>query len=450
MRRQHHQLPNRQRGAVAVVVGLAIVVLVGFLGLVIDLGRMFVIKTELQNSTDACALAAAQELNGENDALERAVAAGSVVGNRNSANFQSVALSFDSGDISFSPNLDGTYRTIAEGAVAASAEYAKCTMPMGGITTYFIRVLNLLPGVSIGPQTVSAFAVATLKPAATACLVPLGFCSKPIPSTCPGGEQPSIYGHCPGKWYDGRFDAGGGVTGSFNWIDFTPQTPGDAPCNGTGTSELACLLEGTGYCGATVGMQVGSPGNLGNAAAQSWNTRFGLYMSGEGNPQASTAVPDFTGYAYTPTNWSTEFNALGGPSSTVGAQNFNTNRLAHFNYNGGVVQDKPDTGNAITGLDIGNQYKASSGGDLGTHGIQGADRRMVSVPIMDCSEWEDTNSKAEIKDVACVLLLHPIAGPGDIVRMEYVGLASEPGSPCSTFGSGPGTTGGPQIPVLVQ
>ena len=51
-----------QRGVVVIVFGLMLVVLIGFAGLVIDLGRLFVIKTELQNAMDAWALSAASQL----------------------------------------------------------------------------------------------------------------------------------------------------------------------------------------------------------------------------------------------------------------------------------------------------------------------------------------------------------------------------------------------------
>ncbi len=454
MTKRYVPLKSRQGGAVAIVTGLAIVVLIGFLGLVIDLGRMFVIKTELQNATDACALAAAQELNGTADALTRGVATGSTVGNRNSASFQGTALNFTTADISFSPVLspNSSYRTIAGGAVASTARYAMCTMPMNNINTYFIQVLNLLPGVNIGPQTVGAYAVATLRQSQVACLIPLGFCTNTTPpASCPGGGAPSAYGHCPGSWYSGRFDAGGGSTGSFNWIDFTPTSPGNPPCTGGGTAELGCLLEGGGFCGAAVGLQVGKPGNLGNAAAKSWNSRFGLYQGGAGNPQATTAATDFTGYAYTPTNWPSQLNARTGTSPVAGAANFNTKRVERRNYNNGIgAGGNPTIGNGITGLGIGNAYNVSSGGTSGTHGTLGADRRLVSAPIINCANWETTNHQAPIQNVACVLMLHPIGSPGDTVRMEYVGLASDPGSPCSTFGSGTGTGIGPRIPVLVQ
>lgn len=60
-----------QRGAVAIIVGICIVVLVGMIGLVVDMGHLFVFKTELQNAADSCALAAAKELDGASDALDR-------------------------------------------------------------------------------------------------------------------------------------------------------------------------------------------------------------------------------------------------------------------------------------------------------------------------------------------------------------------------------------------
>ena len=57
--KHQRQRQREQRGAVMILFSLTIVVLIGFAGLAIDLGRAFVIKTELQNAMDACALSAA-------------------------------------------------------------------------------------------------------------------------------------------------------------------------------------------------------------------------------------------------------------------------------------------------------------------------------------------------------------------------------------------------------
>lgn len=62
-------LKNRQGGAVAVVVGISIVLLVGFLAMVIDLGHLYVAKTGLQNAADAAALSGVKQLDGSADGI---------------------------------------------------------------------------------------------------------------------------------------------------------------------------------------------------------------------------------------------------------------------------------------------------------------------------------------------------------------------------------------------
>ncbi len=66
-------MPGRQRGAIAIIVGLSIFVLIGFLALVLDLGRTYIAKTELQNAADAAALAGAKELDGSTAGIDRAL-----------------------------------------------------------------------------------------------------------------------------------------------------------------------------------------------------------------------------------------------------------------------------------------------------------------------------------------------------------------------------------------
>src|SRR5512139_511418 len=122
MRRQHLQLPKRQRGAVAVVVGITILVLIGMIGLALDMGQMFVNKTELQNAADACALAAARELDGTADALTRADAAGVLVGTQNRVGFQGAAVTLTAADISYSAQLSPNTSTYYKTSSAASVD----------------------------------------------------------------------------------------------------------------------------------------------------------------------------------------------------------------------------------------------------------------------------------------------------------------------------------------
>lgn len=56
--------PKRQRGAVAIIVGLTLFILIGMLAFAVDLGHAYLVKTGLQNGADAAALAGAVELDG--------------------------------------------------------------------------------------------------------------------------------------------------------------------------------------------------------------------------------------------------------------------------------------------------------------------------------------------------------------------------------------------------
>lgn len=67
--------PCRQRGAILVMTVLFLVVLLGFSALALDLGRLYVLRTEMQNAADAAAMAAAAELDGNDNAISDAVLA---------------------------------------------------------------------------------------------------------------------------------------------------------------------------------------------------------------------------------------------------------------------------------------------------------------------------------------------------------------------------------------
>ncbi len=62
----------KQKGAVLVMTAFFIVILMGISAFALDLGRLFVLKSQMQNAVDAAALAAAAELDGQDSARERA------------------------------------------------------------------------------------------------------------------------------------------------------------------------------------------------------------------------------------------------------------------------------------------------------------------------------------------------------------------------------------------
>ena len=443
MRRQPQQFPKRQRGAVAVVVGLSIFVLVGMIGLALDAGQLFVNKTELQNAADACALAAARELDGTADALTRADAAGVLVGTQNLVGFQGTAVRLSAGDISYSEHLspNSAYQTSADGADPAAARFAMCTVERDDIGMWFMGVRGF------GDQTVSAYAVATLAHSQSTCAIPIGVCNQ-------------AGGFVVGQWYSGKYESGTpSTTGSYNWIDFTVQNGWEPPepdlCNtgpGGGANEIKCLLTGPGQCQLPpVGTPVGQQGEIA-AVADSWNTRFGLY---KGTFTLPNSPPDFTGIAYVqagigigkdigqPSSKAIETwpnpapqNAYAGTHPDGTTANYQSAKAVNAPY-----QDSNPAG--ITGVEA---YNISQSPALGQFGSQ---RRIALAPVVDCEDLALSHPQpVPLQGYACMLMLNPIKGPSDVV-MEYLGDPAVPGSPCSSFGLAGGAAG-PLVPVLVQ
>src|SRR3954469_17596832 len=127
----HTSVQRQQRGAVILTAAFALLFLLGFMGLALDFGHLFVVKTEMQTAMDSCALAAAQELDGASDALTRATNAGRTAGNLNRVNFQGGASGIVDTDVTFSDSLIGAYSHTF--APVANARYARCTRTRTGI-----------------------------------------------------------------------------------------------------------------------------------------------------------------------------------------------------------------------------------------------------------------------------------------------------------------------------
>lgn len=419
---------RRQRGAVAIILGITLAVLIGFAGLAIDLGRFFVIKSELQNAMDACALAAASQLRpGQNDpnALNRAVAygrvfstggvdnaatggSGDIAAIKNRANFQDTVIDIAVNQITFSDSLNGDYQP-AGSANANTAAFAKCGFPLTNLPIFFMRVLSP----SLQTQTVSAMAAATLAPSSSSCLIPVAVCKK---------NNGTNFGITVGEWMPAHSKYG---TGNFGWIDFDPP----------GQKDLKASLAGSGQCSAQIGDKVGTQGV--NATTFSyWNARFGLYRSG--GPTLAEAAPDFTGYSYADAKW----NPLSGSAQlprtngAVGSSVFADYKLraASFDH----FQGTPP-----------NPYaKDPSAVDLQ---VNGRIKRLAVAPVVDCDAWASGNGSAQpsIEGYACVLMLNPVFDQNkEKAVLEFLGLSTQTGSPCATNGE-PGTFG-PLVPQLVQ
>jgi len=398
------------------MVGLILAVLLGMAGLVIDLGGLFVAKTELQSAMDSCALAAAQELDGATDALTRATSAGKTAGNANNVVYQKTSASITDADITFSTSLTGLYS--GAGSASPTSGYVKCNHAKSGIVAYLIKMVG-----GASTNTVGALAVATRVHAQSTCPIPVGL----VPKT--GGTSPD-YGYQKGEWVNMLYSGGSATPGEMGWYNLDGST---------NAAETKTEMD-VGYCNSKVGDKLGTPGAK-VAVDDAWNARFGIYKN---KFTASDLRPDYTGYAYTATNWknSVPQNAFSGTptaGSDATAANFKTKRVAYANYaNTGT---KVSAGNTITGLNIKGGYQnlatSGTGGDLATYGTS---RRVVLVPVV---------SSSKIVDFACMLMLQPVDGPTTTIQFEYLGNAGSTSSPCTPSGLAGGNKG-PLVPALVQ
>lgn len=418
----------RQSGAVILTTALLLLFLLGFMGIAVDFGRLFVVKSEMQTAMDSCALAAAQELDGGPDALSRATSAGKTAGNANKIQFQGEAAGLLDADVTFSDALDGTYSSTF--APVANATYAKCTHTRTGLAPWLLQALSGFTGDPKYQATNGVFAlgVATLTPAQTACPLPVRI--------RPRNTTPPDFGFKKGDWISTVYKDSGPnedtEPGHFGWANLNPDNPSSA-------ETIRDQLRGTGSCIKT-DAAIAATG-MKFSAAEEWNSRFGLYKSSKPDAKISitNAPPDLTGYSYYP-------DTMGGqtPIDTDVLPDFLDRRASNRSY--GDTVDTVKAGDNLTGLKIKGGY---GDGDMGTYAAgpralstHGANRRLVLAPVMSATE-------GKVDGWACVLMLHPIDGPNTTVYLEYVGNASNASSPCASSGLAGGTTG-PLVPVLVE
>ena len=420
------RLPAREDGVVAIIIALVLAMLLGFGGVVLDLGHLFVNKTELQNAADACALAAAGQLACDPAGgagcpasfLADAEAAGIFVGSRNASNFQKGSVVIAPADVRFHTAIGPipSFKSRAGGA-NANSKFAMCIARSAGIAPWLMQART-----QVAPAVVEAVAVATLAPGQTACnAAPIGVCSK--------NATPPNYGYGTiGEWIVSSFNGSNngddsGLAGNFRWVDFTPSAGGASEVRDQ-------LLGNSSVCGIAVGNDIREEG-VKQGAKSAWNTRFGIYPNGANGYSPADVAPDKTGYAY-PSKAPGTVIAIGQSAYA----DYRAKQAAHSRFKSNEYAPTGSAGN-VSGNPISDAE----------HLQYGAERRLIPVPVLECNK-----SPASVKILAmgCVLMLNPMSnGSSGNLYLEWRGLANAPGSPCRSAGVAGGTTG-PLVPTLVQ
>lgn len=153
--RVSNTLPSakRRRGYALVSLALLIPALLAATGLSVDLGRVYVAKTELQSFADSAAINAAFELDGTTAGIANAAAANGpgTTATRNRWNFSSQAVPTPTVEFATQPN--GVFPS--NPGSAAGYRFVRVTLT-GPVPIYFLRVL---PDVE-STQNITASAVA--------------------------------------------------------------------------------------------------------------------------------------------------------------------------------------------------------------------------------------------------------------------------------------------------
>jgi Flp pilus assembly protein TadG len=416
---------GREKGAIILTFAMMLLFLIGFAGIAIDLGRLFIVRTELQTALDSCALAAAQELDGQSNSTTRARNAGLVAGNVNNVNLQSPTWDghgkLTANDISF---RDQDYAaTVSD----ASARYVQCQHTQFGVKAWLLPLMTAFSGTAY-PSTNSVLgtAVATRGHAQSVCPVPLAF--RVLNNTPPNyGMVPPIK---PGDWIPVLVDNGTLAPGQIGWANYNGA-------NDQSANETSIELGENGTCGVGIGRAT-LPGTHGvqESMMTVWNARFGIYKNKDG-PDVSH--PDYSGYAYTTKNWS--------GSSAYGDYVIKRKNFASLDNDKSSLSEGWNI--AFDGK-IGHGFTSiATPGTGGTHAQFGYNRRVVLVPVVTAAN--------QIIDFACMFMLAPLNDPAGKGKFEntnfeflgFTGVAGTSPSPCTTNGLAGGAAGA-LVPVLVR
>lgn len=253
---------RRQRGAIAVMLAVLIFAMIGLLGIVIDLGHLYVRKTELQNAADAAALAGARQMNSRSSGIAAAVTASIAMAAVNASDLGRTPVTITDAQVRFGPSPDGPWSdsATAQGA-ASSMHFIKVDttgIAQGTRRTWFMPLINS----ALASTTATGIAVAG-------------------PSLCEGVPificQPASGSFTPGQTYffaeKSGYPIGPGDIGYFD-----PVPPG-APGLISGASDMRDIMcAGKIFC-LPPGTYSSLSQNAFGTMARAINTRFDDYSS---------------------------------------------------------------------------------------------------------------------------------------------------------------------------
>lgn len=402
---QHFGARTAQRGVAIPLIVIAMTVLILMAGLALDVGHMMLSKARLQNTVDAAALAAAKILDEtDSTALATAAALQAFGLNASDAGNQELSRSYSSGSIQVTVQYSSTLPPFTPGS--ATGPYVRVIATGFAMPTALVRVSG------ITQLSVAATAVAGPSPTAnTACnLAPMMVCGNPTP---PAG---TFWGYSVNAPQVLKSSAPGSAAvgpGNFQLVQL----------GGTGANIVRNNLAGSyqACVNSTDTLQT-ETGNATGPTAQGLNTRFGQYS---GPVTMAQYPPDVltTGQSPALTLDKSGDITLGNNGPVITANNINQLLFSYLTY-------LADEANPAT-----YQYQPVSSGGPGVF-----NRRILSVPIGNCTGTSNGSTSVKILGFGCFFLLQPVTQQGstDYVFGQFIGNCDVNGEPGPAPNSGPG------------
>lgn len=265
--------PGQQRGAVTIIIVIALLAILMMAALVLDGGHMLLNKTRLQNAVDAAALSGAKTLSQVMGAGNAATAT------RDAALFTLNENAKAAGNQELLTAIGGNLDAFAVVELAdnvygpfsfpgpTNASYVRVSVPNYSLAGFFWSIAQSVGPGTVGAKSLAAIATAGPSPTSPCNLAPLLVCG-----------DPAKYNPDAGMFWGYRFgdlevlksaaknsDPIG--PGNFQLLDF-----------GAGGKDVGELMAGGGSVCRNVGDSVDTkPGNTVGPSVQGLNTRFGDY-----------------------------------------------------------------------------------------------------------------------------------------------------------------------------
>lgn len=311
--------PGRQRGVIAIMHALTMIVLLGFCALSLDLARVYNRKAELQSMADAAVLAAARELDGTSAGVTRAITRARQIAEGYRFAYNQSAVSWSDAAIAFGRTRNGGW-TDASGASATpdgmffvrvdTRNLDEAVATVGGM---FMQILNAEnTTASVGGTAVAGRSTINVLPMGICAMSALEGAARNNPGP-PARVELVQYGFRRGVSYDlMQLNPGGDTPANF------VVSPIDPPGTAGHEAHTNPPVVGPFICTGTMSMArvQGAPIRIKETFPlaelfNQFNSRFDQYGSGLCHPNGAPPDSNVKQYPFTSIPWMT--NAPGAP-----------------------------------------------------------------------------------------------------------------------------------------